>query len=49
MGFYDNFLNEKSKYNLGDFSNKFENSKIEDFNSGQNEYKFVEIEIYQIK
>ena len=50
MGFYNNFLNEKSKYNLcEDLSDIFENSKIEDFNSGQNEFKFLEIEIYQIK
>ena len=49
MGFYDNFLNEKSYNLIEGLSNKFEKSKIEDFNSGQNEFKFLEIEIYQIK
>ena len=48
MGFYNNFLNKKRDDNLYDSSALFENSKIEDFNSGQKTFKFLEIEIFQI-
>ena len=50
MGFYDNFLHVKKNINLfSGISSNFENCKMEDFNEGIKEFKFLEIEIFQIK
>ena len=48
MGFHDKFLNEKNN-NIYSSISRFENCKTEDFNSGKTNFKFLEIEIFQIK
>ena len=49
MGFYDNFLHVKKNINLfSGISSNFENCKMEDFNEGIKEFKFLEIEIFNI-
>ena len=48
MGFHDKFLNEKN-HNIYSSITRFENCKTEDFNSGKTNFKFLEIEIFQIK
>ena len=49
MGFKDYFLN-KENINLYDsIKNNFEDCKMEHFNSGLKEFKFLEIEVFQIE
>ena len=49
IGFKDYFLNRINQNLTYVIKDDFENCKMEDFNSGLKEFKFLEIEIYQIK
>ena len=48
--YFNNFLKEKGKINIihNNISSNFKNCKIEDFNSDLQNFKFKEIEIFQI-
>ena len=51
IAFCNNFLKEKGRFSniYENISSNFENCKLQDFNSGIKNFKFKDIEIFQIK
>ena len=49
MGLNDYFLNIVNKNLFDNINNYFEDCKMEHFNSGLKEFKFLEIEVFQIE